>query len=245
MSQPLAFGLFDQDRQVYMLLTWIEGIDGTRWVSENTPLACYNLGVEAGRILAMMHTVKAPTNTESTRQQIQHLYETKIERYRNCGYRVDHDEDFIAYLEANFDILNDQDTGKGAQSFLHGDFHLANMVVSPNNKLSIIDFNRHIFGDPLRDFNRVSVFTRSFSVDFARGQVDGYNHNNNNNNQSLEQFFRRLSFYAALDSFFGVLWAIPHGPDAIQSSLKRAQLVWEDFKGFKSIVPLWYQCQQA
>eukprot|EP01133_Synstelium_polycarpum_P003985 gene3985-4615_t len=240
MSRPLAFGLFDQDRQVYILLTWIEGIDGVQWVSENTPLACYNLGVEAGRILAQMHTVEAPLNTESTRQQIQHIYDTKIEQYRKCGYRVDHDQDFIAYIEANFNVLGDDDHVVRSV-FLHGDYHLSNMVISADNKLSIIDFNRYRFGDPMRDFNRMTIFTRSFSVDFARGQVDGYN---KDNNQPLEQFFRRISFYAAFDSFFSVLWAIPYGPDEIQASIKRALQVWEDFKGFKSIVPIWYDSHQ-
>lgn len=57
-------------------------------------------------------------------------------------YNVDED--------INYELLNGR-----TQSYQHGDYHVGNMIISPDNALSIIDFNRSDFGDPWEEFNRI------------------------------------------------------------------------------------------
>lgn len=230
MSQPLAFGLFDSGRQVYSLLSWIEGQDGAHWVAERPAAACHELGLQAGRILQQIHSVAVPPGTENAEQQMRALYLKKLEQYRSCGYQVAHEQDFLQFIEQHFHLLAD-----APRVFLHGDYHLNNMIVGADDQLSIIDFNRCRLGDPARDFNRLALFSCNLSSDFARGQIDGYCAG-----KADPGFFTRMAFYVAFDTFFSVIWAMAFGEEQIHASLQRTQKVWEDFAGFSSVVPRWY-----
>ncbi|ROL74314.1 hypothetical protein BLX41_16985 [Pseudomonas protegens] len=230
MSQPLDFGLFDSGRQVYSLLSWIEGKDGAQWVAEQPAVACYELGLQAGQILQQIHSVAAPEGTENAEQQMRAIYRKKLEQYRSCGHKVAHEQDFLQFLEQHFHLLADTPL-----VFLHGDYHLNNMIVGADDQLSIIDFNRCRFGDPARDFNRLALFSCNLSSDFARGQIDGYCAGH-----ADPVFLTRMAFYAAFDTFFSVLWAMDFGEQEVQATLQRTQKVWEDFAGFSRHVPRWY-----
>lgn len=231
MSQPLAFGLFDSGRQVYSLLSWIQGTEGTQWVTERPAAACHELGLQAGRILKQIHSVAVPQGADNAEQQMRAIYHKKLEQYRGCGYHVAHEQDFLQFLDQHFHLLAD-----APLVFLHGDYHLGNMIVGADDRLSIIDFNRCRLGDPARDFNRMALFSRNLSSDFARGQIDGYCAGDVD-----PVFLTRMAFYTAFDTFFSVLWAMAFGEEQIQASLQRTQNVWEDFAGFSTAVPRWYR----
>ena len=112
MSQPLDFGLFDSGRQVYSLLSWIEGKDGAQWVAEQPAAACYELGLQAGQILQQIHSVAAPEGTENAEQQMRAIYRKKLEQYRSCGHKVAHEQDFLQFLEQHFHLLADTPLAK-------------------------------------------------------------------------------------------------------------------------------------
>ena len=69
---------------------------------------------------------------------------------RLAGIKFDGDNKIIDYIENNRYLLSGR-----PQCFHHGDYHVGNMIISPDNELSIIDFNRWDFGDPWEEFNRI------------------------------------------------------------------------------------------
>ena len=85
----------------------------------------------------------------------------KIKNYNDCGIKLEGDDQIIAYIEANRHLLKGR-----PQCFQHGDYHVGNMIISPDGELSIIDFNRNDYGDPWEEFNRI-VWSAAVSPPFA------------------------------------------------------------------------------
>ncbi len=229
MSQPLEFGICENGRSVYTLLNWIPGAEAEEVIKGYTPKQCYDLGIKAGKFLRRIHSIPSPPSND-TYCSMRQVYEQKLRRYHECGMQVTGAGDFLSYIDAAFSLL----VGLPG-SYLHGDYHVGNMIITPDNELAIIDFNRFKFGDYIRDFNRLAVFSRQISTDFARGQIDGYF-----DGQIADEFFPRLAFYAAFDNFFSVLWAMPFGDDEVKATLARTEMVRQDFKGFTTCIPTWY-----
>jgi len=44
-----------------------------------------------------------------------------------------------------------------------------------------------------------------------------------------------------IDAHFGIIWAIPFGQEEIEQSLARSKTVFEDYRGFETYTPVWYQ----
>ncbi len=230
MSQPIEFGVCNNGVNSYSLLSWVEGDDAGAWLTTRTPAERYRLGVKAGVILKKIHTITAPRAEQDVEQQMQAIFNRKLSAYRTSGLVIEPEADFLRYISQGFSLLPGV-----SQTFLHGDFHVGNMIVGSDDQLYVIDFNRYKFGDPVRDFHRLAVFSRLVSADFARGQIDGYC-----GSHPPDNFFRRLAFYTAFDTFFSVLWAHSFGEEEIHKALQRVQMVWEDFAGFSRHVPRWY-----
>lgn len=230
MSRPLEFGVCNNGANVYSLLSWIEGDEAQVWLTARTPAECYRLGVNAGVILKKIHTIAAPSGEQDVEQQMQAIFSRKLLAYRISGLVIEPEADFLRYISRGFPLLPGI-----SQTFLHGDFHVGNMIVGSGTQLYVIDFNRYKFGDPVRDFNRLAIFSRLVSIDFARGQIDGYC-----GAQPSDNFFRRMAFYTAFDTFFSLLWARSFGEEEINRARQRLQMVWEDFAGFSRHVPRWY-----
>ena len=230
MSQPVEFGVCNNGDTCYSLLSWIKGEDAAAWLATRTPSECYRLGVRAGVILKKIHTIAAPPAEQDVEQQMRAIFNRKLLAYRTTGLVIEPEADFLRYISQGFPLLHDI-----SQTFLHGDFHVGNMIVGADDQLYVIDFNRYKFGDPVRDFHRLAVFSRLVSIDFARGQIDGYC-----GAHPPDNFFPRLAFYTAFDTFFSVLWARSFGEEETHRALQRVQMVGEDFAGFSRHVPQWY-----
>jgi len=73
------------------------------------------------------------------------------------------------------------------QVFHHGDYHIGNMLLTPDESVAIIDLNRMDTGDPWEEFNRI-VWCSAVSPYFASGIINGYF-----NHQVPEEFFKLLA----------------------------------------------------
>ena len=58
MSLPIEFGICNEGKNVYMLLTWIEGKDLEEILSDLPQNKQYKLGREAGSILKKIHSIQ-------------------------------------------------------------------------------------------------------------------------------------------------------------------------------------------
>jgi aminoglycoside phosphotransferase (APT) family kinase protein len=122
------------------------------------------------------------------------------------------------------------------QALQHGDFHPGNLILTPKKTIGVIDFNRTDYGDPWEEYVRLTTFSKSVSVSFARGQIAGYF-----DGEVPEMFFRLTALYSALDAHFAINWAIPFGQQEIEYTLRRSQEIFEDYRGFETCIPVWYE----
>lgn len=225
MSTPLKF--WREEDKLYALYTWCDGDELGEVVSDFNDALQYKLGYIAGDYLYKIHSV--PINKKLDWKRVYgKKAKKKIEMYRMYNIPFEGAEDFIGYIEKNFDLLEHRDT-----SFLHGDYHVGNMIVSSDNNLSIIDFDRFDYGDPWEDFNRI-VWSAQRCPAFACGQIHGYF-----KQEPPELFFKLLAFYMAVNAIGAIPWAVAFGD--VQVLLKQAHDVLMWYNHMNTIIPSWYQ----
>lgn len=195
MCKPVEVGKCNQD--VYIIESWIEGRNAGEVIPDLTEKEQYNLGLEAGRILKVIHSIPAPENHFDWEIRFNEKIDSKIKMYNECSIELDGAENIIAYIEANRHLLSNR-----PQTFQHGDHHIGNMMIE-NNKIVIIDFNRFDFGDPWEEFNRI-VWCAQASPSYASGIIDGYF-----DNEVPLEFWKLLALYISSNILSSISWAIP------------------------------------
>ena len=166
MCEPIEFGTCEDG--VYMVQSWIEGVDARDLLPTLTEEQAYDLGVEAGCILKKIHTIPAPEGMEGWENFFNRKMDRKIEMYQNCPLKYENGEVFIEYIEANRHLLKNR-----PRVYQHGDYHDGNLMVDENGHIVVVDFDREDYGDPWEEFNRI-VWCAQSSPKFATGMVDGY-----------------------------------------------------------------------
>ena len=229
MSQPLAFGICERGKKVYLLLTWCDGEDAQIILPQLTEANQYELGLKSGKILKLIHSLPAPEKQEKWSIRFNKKTNNKIEKYKACGIRFEGDHKMIGYIENNRHLLSNR-----PQCYQHGDYHVGNMIISPDHRLSIIDFNRPDFGDPWEEFNRI-VWSAAVSPHFATGQVNGYF----GGNPPME-FFELLAFYMSSNTLSSIYWAISFGEKDLAIMKTQAMEVLSWFDNMNILSPTWY-----
>ncbi|MEC2342624.1 phosphotransferase family protein [Paenibacillus barengoltzii] len=229
MSRPVDFGVCNNGQSVYSLSTWCDGEDAQAVLPKLTDTRQYHLGVTAGQILRQVHSIPAPVDQEPWESSFNRKVDRKIKQYHDCGVKMVGDEQIIAYIEANRHYLSER-----PQCFQHGDYHVGNMIISPEGELWIIDFNRWDYGDPWEEFNRI-VWSAKVSPHFATGQIHGYFHGN-----PPDEFFTLLALYIGTNALSSIPWAIPFGEVEVAVMQQQARDVLTWFDGMRNPVPAWY-----
>lgn len=230
MSQAVEFGTCNEEQSVYMILTWVEGEPLNECLGSLPIEEQYALGLEAGRILKAIHQIKVA-------KEDRHLQDRKqrklggIEKYKLSSNRIPNDESIITYVEENIHLLNPYPA-----VYLHGDFHPGNMILTPDGKLGIIDFNRWKYGDQYEEFYKIQSFAKEISIPFSKGQIDGYF-----DYEPPEIFWKVLSVYVAHAALYSIVWAEKFGDEEVEGMKRRCYEAIEDYEYFDKIVPKWYQ----
>lgn len=230
MSKPLEFGICGNKKYTYSLLTWIDGEDAITKIPRLEENQQYQLGIKAGRILRQIHEnipALCSVSWEGT-------YRDKIRKvigfYNNCNYKYKNAEKIIQFINENMKYLK-----KRPLSYQHGDFHLGNMIVTNDNDLGIIDFNRYSIGDPWEEYDRF-IFTWKESKVFANGQLHGYFNGN-----VPDDFFHLMALYNATNLIASIPWSIPYGVDDLKIAIENADMIFMEYDGFNSYIPKWYK----
>ncbi|MEG0470979.1 MAG: phosphotransferase [Solibacillus sp.] len=229
MSQPVDMGICDNGQSVYSLFTWCDGEDAEIVLPKMTETEQYELGLKSGQILRGIHNIPAPEDQEQWAPRFNRKADDKIQKYKECGIKIDDGDKVIAYIEANRHLLEGR-----PQSYHHGDYHVGNMIISPEGELSIIDFNRNDYGDPWEEFNRI-VWSATVSPHFATGKLNGYF-----NGRPPVQFFKLLAFYISSNMLSSIPWAIPFGEKDVTVMKNQANDVLTWFDGMNNPTPTWY-----
>ena len=229
MSIPVTFGVCDSGKNVFQLFTWCDGGDAETLLPLLPETEQYVLGVKSGEILRTIHSIPAPETQENWAIRFNKKMDIKIKKYRECGLRFDGDEKVIDYIEQNRHLLENR-----IQCYQHGDYHVGNMIISQDNKLSIIDWNRNDFGDPWEEFNRI-VWSAAASPHFATGQLCGYF-----GGEPPLEFFKLLLLYISTNTLSSIYWAIPFGQKDIDTMMKQSRDVLAWFDNMRNPVPSWF-----
>jgi aminoglycoside phosphotransferase (APT) family kinase protein len=231
MSEPISLGICDGGKLVYTLLSWLEGESAQEVLPSLNVKTQYDFGISAGQMLKKVHSIPAPDNQTGWESRMTHKVELKVIQYENCGHNVPNDKKIWQFIQKNMKYLKNR-----PQTLQHGDFHVGNLIITPQRKLGLIDFNRLDYGDPWEEFCRLAAFSRRVSIPFTRGQIDGYF-----DNQPPDLFFKLMALYTAIDAHFSIIWAIPFGEKEIEGSLERSKMNYEDYRGFETYIPVWYK----
>lgn len=233
MQHPISFGMCNSGKSVYILLTWLEGENLDENLLSQSQEEQYELGVYAGELLKQIHTIPAPVSQRTWEDFFNRKTDKRIVAYHRCKHEAltsGGEELFLSYVEHNRHLL------KGRPScFQHGDYHPGNMIISKEGKLSIIDWNRHDFGDPWEEFCRL-VFTAHTSPGFATGQLHGYF-----DGEPPLEFFKLLAFYIASNALGVTEWAKPFGKSEIDFSQRQNAEVLTWYNNMQEVVPSWYK----
>ena len=228
MCLPVEFGICEDG--AYSIQSWIDGDDAEGSIMSMDYAAQYRYGLDAGRILAKIHTVPAPEDAPSWEKRFNAKIDRKIAMYENCELKYEHGgEAFLGYLAQHRHLLSGR-----PQSYQHGDYHIGNMMIDRDGVLTIIDFDRDDFGDPWEEFNRI-VWCAQAAPAFASGMVDGYFAG-----EVPMEFWKLLALYICSNTLSSLPWAIPFGEKEIQVMRNQAAQVLEWYDGMANVVPSWY-----
>ena len=228
MCMPVEFGTCDEG--AYSIQSWIDGADAESLVVAMGEREQYRYGLDAGRILAKIHTIPAPVDVPNWESRFNAKIDRKIAMYKNCELKYESGGDaFLDYLAQNRHLLKDR-----PQSYQHGDYHIGNMMIDCDGVLTIIDFDRDDFGDPWEEFNRI-VWCAQAAPAFASGMVDGYF-----DGEVPMDFCKLLALYICSNTLSSLPWAIPFGEKEIQVMRNQAAQVLEWYDGMANVVPSWY-----
>lgn len=197
MPQPVDFGVFGEDRKVYTLLTWIDGEEAETKVPTFTKDKQYQIGREAGRILRSIHSITANTTNQPWKKRYFSVIDERLAAYLKEGERFSGWEIMMDYIDSNRNLTDGR-----PQVYLHGDYHMGNLIISPQNELSVIDWHTVDFdniGDPWYEFNRIGTEYPCF----AAGQIDGYF-----KDSVPDEFWRLLAYYLAVSAITSVVGKI-------------------------------------
>lgn len=228
MCQPVEFGVCDEG--VYSLQSWIEGVDAEMAILSMGEDLQYRYGVDAGKILASIHSIPAPAGAEDWEIRFNAKIDRKIAMYESCELKYERGgENFLIYIAQNRHLLK-----KRPQTYQHGDYHIGNMMINSERKLVIIDFDRDDYGDPWEEFNRI-VWCAQIAPSFASGMVDGYF-----NGQVPVEFWKLLALYISSNTLSSLPWAIPFGEKEIRVMREQASQVLSWYDDMKNVIPVWY-----
>lgn len=229
MSRAIDIGLCNNGENVYMLLSWVQGESMENILGSLSKKEQYDLGVKAGKILRTVHSIEVDLKDIPKANKISKKL-LQLEKYENSKYRIANDEIAINYVKENINLMC-----QGKSVYKHGDFHVGNLVYTPQKMVGVIDFNRWECGDPYEEFYKVQSFNVDVSIPFSIGQLHGYF-----NGEPPLDFWRVQAVYVAHEALYSIEWAVKFGEEDIANMTEICRRIFRDYDNFKLLVPRWY-----
>lgn len=227
--QQIDFGYCNNGKNVYMLQTWIKGEILETALPKLSEDEQYKLGIEAGKILKKIHSIKLAVTSDWYSSRLKE-YLSNYKIYKQHGINYKYEQQINEFINKKVFLL------KGEQvSLVHGDYHVGNMILSPEQKIIIIDFDRFGWKAPIEDFYKLAVFSRNISIHFCKGQIDGYTDNN-----PSSSFWERYCLCIAMTSFLSLLWGKKMSEDMYIHRKRLCDILIQDHDCFLDRIPKWY-----
>ncbi|MHA2919398.1 aminoglycoside phosphotransferase family protein [Bacillus cereus] len=230
-QRPIEIGILEEEGVCYSIFSYIEGEDAKKLLPTYSPKEQYDIGIEAGKDLAKMHTYEAPNNILPWYERAMKKYSKYVEVYKTCGINIKNDDKIIKFIEENEIYLKNR-----PNRFQHDDFHLENIIVRDGKYVGVVDFNGYDWGDPIHDFVKIALFARDISIPYSIGQIEGYF-----NGRIPEEFWNLYAVYVGMTVFSSVVWTLLAAPHMLDDMLERLTIVLEDHNNFELSKPIWFQ----
>ncbi|MEC3332790.1 phosphotransferase [Bacillus cereus] len=230
-QRPIEIGILEEEGVCYSIFSYLEGEDAKKLLPTYSPKEQYDIGIEAGKDLAKMHTYEAPNNILPWYERAMKKYSKYVETYKTCGINIKNDDKIIKFIEENEIYLKNR-----PNRFQHDDFHLENIIVRDARYVGVVDFNGYDWGDPIHDFVKIALFARDISIPYSIGQIEGYF-----NGRIPEEFWNLYAVYVGMTVFSSVVWTLLAAPHMLDDMLERLTIVLEDHNNFELSKPIWFQ----
>jgi len=217
------------DNNQIFIFSWLEGEPLEGKINYYSKQDQYQLGLQAGKYLKLIHEIRAPKNTPCWND----VYSTKIDdtlrQYNEGLFSFDDDKLLYDYIISNRHLIN------GLDNYLqHGDYHIGNMLID-NDEIKIIDLDRCDYGERIEEYNRY-YFTSRVSKHFARGQIDGYI-----KESDKEEFFKLMLLYECVNLFRSFSWAMSYGKKEIETTYSLCKYILSEYNNLTTVYPNWYK----
>ncbi|MGM9858450.1 MAG: aminoglycoside phosphotransferase family protein [Bacilli bacterium] len=230
MSQPIEFGVCNNNKNVYMILSWIEGKDLEEVLPSLSKEEQYLLGRKAGNILKKIHSLSIDIEDNNNKSIVEKKL-MKIQKYEESKVRIPNDESIIKFIKENINYINNE-----TKVYQHGDFHPGNLIFLDSKEIGVIDFNRWDVGDPYEEFYKLESFGVDISIPYCIGQIEGYFDDN-----IPQRFWKSLAVYSAHAALYSIKWAEQFGEDDLNNMIKICYQILDDYNNFKNDIPKWYK----
>ena len=191
MSLPISFGVCENGKSVYLLLSWCDGEEAKEALYNLSDAEQYAFGQIAANVLKQMETIDYKAASLEWAKNYKGRVERYIKLYRKCGYAFEGDDVVISYLQTQQHCIGERPT-----ALMHEDFQTDNMVISPDGELSIIDFQMCGVVDPYLVMTGAGV-SAMYSIPFAMGQIDGYF-----GNTVPKNFWEKYNYYMIAEMLY-------------------------------------------
>lgn len=169
-ARTVAFGLFSDGIHYFWLLTWLDGQSASDLLPTLDEKEQYRLGVKAGTLLRKIHSLPVPDGAESEHIRLRNSIDFFVREKSNRRSKKSRlYKNIVEYLESNLKLFDERPL-----VFLHGDFGLANLIVTPEGEIAPTDFhyNMRSYGDPCGEISNFSE--RGATTAYTSGQISGY-----------------------------------------------------------------------
>ena len=229
MSLPISFGICEEGKSVYLLLSWCDGEEAKEALYHLSDAEQYVFGRKAANVLKQMEAIDYKLPSQEWSQTYQGRVAHYIELYRRCGYTFDGDDVIISFLRTQRHCIGERPT-----ALMHEDFQTDNMVISSDGELYMIDFQMCGETDPYLVMTGAGV-SAMYSVPFAMGQIDGYF-----GKTVPEDFWQKYRYYMLAE----MLYAFTVGVKMEEEREETLHMFDNEIKRIKyqgSPIPMWYQ----
>jgi len=231
-SKPIDFGFCNDGKNVYQLLSWLEGEDLQSLLPNMTEVEQYSSGVKAGELLRLIHTIPALSDAEPWEDWFMEYVQESIDCYNNEDIKFAEVDVLIKYIQDNAHLIKGR-----PQTLIHSDFIDSNIIMLPDDSLGVIDFNYEIFekgyGDPWVDIIFMEDWDNEISPRYSTGFLKGYF-----GGEPPQEFFSMLAFYFACDAIAILNETYEEGNPEI--GLVDVQRILHWFDNMNNPVPTWY-----
>lgn len=229
MSKAIEFGYFNEFKNVYMLLSWVEGCSLEEKLHCLPQIEQYQLGLYSGKILKQIHSIPVePQDIPSVNKINKKLLQ--LQRYEDSSIIIQNDEIAIAFVKNNINLIC-----QSTAVYEHGDFHVGNLIYTPGKTVGVIDFNRWECGDRYEEFYKIQSFDIEHSIAFSVGEIQGYF-----NGEPPIDFWKIQAVYVAHASLYSIKWAEKFGQKEIDGMTRRCREAFNHYDNFNLIIPKWY-----